>query len=49
MTGTVCSRVAELRKTERSQLLEMLTGYPLSFNGHEGYAKVLGLFTQLTC
>ena len=32
--------MAELRKAERSELLDKLTGYPLPFNGHEGYAKV---------
>ena len=33
--------MAELRKAERSELLDKLTGYPLPFNGHEGYAKVI--------
>ncbi len=33
-------RVAELRKAERSELLDKLTGYTLPFSGHEGYAKV---------
>ena len=36
----LCCRLAELRKTERLQLLEKLTEYPLAFDGHEGYAKV---------
>jgi hypothetical protein len=33
-------RVAELRKAEREALLDRLTRYPLSYDGHEGYAKV---------
>ena len=32
--------MAELRRAERSELLDKLTGYLLPFNGHEGYAKV---------
>ncbi|CAK0786894.1 hypothetical protein CVIRNUC_010108 [Coccomyxa viridis] len=37
--GLEARRVAELRKAERSELLDKLTGYPLPFSGHEGYAK----------
>ena len=33
--------MAELKKAERSELLNKLTGYALPFNGHEGYAKVI--------
>lgn len=38
--GVLERRVAELRKTERAALLDMLTQYPLLYKGHEGYAKV---------
>ena len=30
---------AQLRRDERQQLVERLTGYPLPWNGHEGYKK----------
>ena len=36
-----CCRLAELKKAERADLLDKLTRYPLAFDGHEGYAKVL--------
>lgn len=33
-------RLAELRRAERTVLLDKLTEYPLECDGHEGYAKV---------
>lgn len=41
-------RLAELKRAERTDLLDKLIRYPLAFDGHEGYAKVLrAIFTLL--